>query len=153
MFIMMTDMTTHPMRAFPSCCGTFSSQNKAPWQLHRGQQKIDVSLLPPLFLFTVCYFFFAFVFSFFPVSVMIRKECYLQNCIACEQAQENSSLPCSFFHKLDPLRGFIAAFVPHQVSRKTPPLIAKPKTSHCCVSVAQRVCTDCVIQFCARAFC
>lgn len=48
---------------------------------------------------------------------MISKEHYLQNCIACEWAQQNSPLPSSLFPKLDPCRVSLA-FIPCQMSPK-----------------------------------
>lgn len=140
--IMMTDMTACPSQALPSCCGTFSSQNKAPRQSLWAQQKNwHLLLLLPVFLFSVHYFCFGFVFSFLPILVMISKEHYLQHCIACEWAQEKASLPSSLFPELDPLRVSLATSVPHQMScKKYLCLIVGPKIFHCGVSLAQRVC-------------
>lgn len=132
MLIMMTDMTTRPSQAFLSCCGTFSSQNKAPRQSLRAQQKTDIfycCLLCPYLLFTISFLLLYFPFS--PFWWWWVKSITRKNCLACEWAQEKASLHSSLFPKLDPLRISLAAFVPHQVScKKYLCWIVGPKPSH-----------------------
>lgn len=141
MLIMMTDMTVRPSQAFLSCCGTFSSQNKAPQQFFRAQQKLDIfycCLLCFYLLFITYYLSFAFIFSFLPVLVMISKGHYLQNCID-RHKERLHCLPASSPSWI--LLIALAAFVPRQMSHKKHPcLIAGPKPSHSGVSLAQRVC-------------